>query len=200
MVSPPPMALGGVKSDGVTRVKEKERGRAPQESCVCVCVCGWVGGWVYLTKIVHPGLPAACFVTFIVCVGVCIRSGHVHCSLASVCVGVCVSVGCLQPSFLFWCRFVRATDTCIVCKRQRLKHAVACRSMPQHLCLGPVGGGFEACRSMPQHTDNLAWIFFGGGILDQNMNPITEQVFGRDSQYSSCQTLHLSLRGHWINS
>ena len=32
----------------------------------------------------------------------------------------------------------------------------ACRSMPQHLILGPVGGGFEACRSMPQHTENWA--------------------------------------------
>ena len=28
----------------------------------------------------------------------------------------------------------------------------ACRSMPQHLILGPVGRGFEACRSMPQHA------------------------------------------------
>ena len=32
----------------------------------------------------------------------------------------------------------------------------ACRSMPQHLILWPVGGGFEACRSMPQHTKILA--------------------------------------------
>ena len=31
----------------------------------------------------------------------------------------------------------------------------ACRSMPQHLFLGPVGGCFEACRSMLQHTDFL---------------------------------------------
>ena len=37
-------------------------------------------------------------------------------------------------------------------RHQRLKHAAACRRMPQHLSSGPVGGGFEACRSMPQHT------------------------------------------------
>ena len=49
-------------------------------------------------------------------------------------------------------------------KHQQLKHAAACRSMPQHLFLGPVGGGFEACHSMPQHTGNWVGTFLGGNI------------------------------------
>ena len=32
----------------------------------------------------------------------------------------------------------------------------ACCSMPWHLILGPVGGGFEACHSMPQYTENCS--------------------------------------------
>ena len=48
------------------------------------------------------------------------------------------------------------TKRCARPCHQRLKHAAECRSMPQHLILGPVGGGFEACRSTPQHTENSA--------------------------------------------
>ena len=46
-------------------------------------------------------------------------------------------------------------------KHQRLKHAAACRSMGQHLFLGPVSRGCEACHSMPQHTENWARVSWG---------------------------------------
>ena len=77
-----------------------------------------------------------------------------------------------------------------VSDHQRLKHAAAGHSMRQHLFWGAVGGGFEAYRSMPQHTENLVGIFWEK-ISDQNMNPIAEQVFVRDGQYSNGQTVHL---------
>ena len=38
----------------------------------------------------------------------------------------------------------------------------ACCSMPLHLFLGPVGGGFEAFCSMPQPTENCFGAFGGG--------------------------------------
>ena len=51
-----------------------------------------------------------------------------------------------------------------------LQDATACCSMPQHLLLRPVGGGFEACHtachSMPQHTEN--WV---GTLLAKNIGP-----------------------------
>ena len=64
------------------------------------------------------------------------------------------------------------------CKHQRLKHATACRNLPPHLFLGPVGGGLEACRSMPQHTENWGGTFWGKKS-DQNINPIPEQSTAR---------------------
>ena len=36
---------------------------------------------------------------------------------------------------------------------------------------------------MPQHTENWVGIFFWKKILDQNINPIPEQLLVRDGQY-----------------
>ena len=47
----------------------------------------------------------------------------------------------------------QSTEEVSVCSEQA-PMVEACCSMPQHLILWPVGGGFEACCSMLQHTEN----------------------------------------------
>ena len=73
--------------------------------------------------------------------------------------------------FLFACR---------IPTRGQATTAEACRSMPQHLFWGPVGGGFEGCCS----TLKIGLELFWEKISDQNITPIPVQSFVRDGQYS----------------